>query len=184
METFIPARGFEPNPRFAEQRRFALAGLDIGTIAAPIVGLIHGFCQLPYCFTLQSCYGHFLYPGQQDDASILALPPLPSSARVAYRIAYVAVCLEDGPFGRALYDDLADLPTIDEGYIQFGCARWFWQRQINSYVLQVEPDRFKSQDRAELDCQEALHVEAVRNAFFSALRHVIADRARQARASV
>lgn len=75
-----------------------------------------------------------------------------------------------------MYDDLSDIAGIDEPYIQFGCAEWFWERQINSYVLQVEPEQFKAQDRAEVDFQEALQVEAVRNAFFAQLRRLISDR--------
>jgi hypothetical protein len=180
VETFASARGFAPNPRFDEQRRHALDGLDITAIDPPIVKLVQEFRQLPYCFTLQSCFGHFLYPGQQDAANVDALPHLPAGTRVEYRIAYVAVCLQDSPSGRALYDDLSDFPAIDEEYIQFGCAGWFWERQVNSYVLQVEPERFKMEDRAEFDYQEALHVEAVRNTFCAALGRVIAGRAREA----
>jgi hypothetical protein len=184
METFIPAKVFASNPHFAVQRRRSLAGLDIGTIDAPIVGLVQDFRQLPYCFTLQSCYGHFLFPGQKSATNVEALPPLPEGTRVEYRIAYIAVCLQDSPSGRALYHDLSDLGSIDEAYIQFGCAEWFWERQINSYVLQVEPERFKAQDRAEFDFQEAQQVEAVRYAFFARLRRLIADRVQEAQTGI
>ena len=184
METFIPAKVFASNPHFGVHRRRAIAGLDIGTIDAPIVDLVEGFRRLPYCFTLQSCFGHFLFPGQGNPTNADALPALPEGTRVEYRIAYIAVCLQDSPSGRGLHDNLNDLVSIDEAYIQFGCAEWFWQRQVNSYVLQVEPERFKEQDRAEFGYQEALRVEAVRNAFFAELGRVIADCVRETQTGI
>ena len=61
------------------------------------------------------------------------------------------------------------ITAVDPENIQFFCADWFWERQVNSYALQVEPDRFKDQDRAKLDYAEALKVEKVRNEFFTSL---------------
>jgi hypothetical protein len=40
---------------------------------------------------------------------------------------------------------------------------------VNSYALQVEPERFKDQDQALLDPAEALRIEALRNRFFERL---------------
>jgi hypothetical protein len=48
--------------------------------------------------------------------------------------------------------------------------RSIWERQVNSFALQVEPDRFKHSDQAILGCDEALHLEKIRNIFFGALK--------------
>ena len=57
--------------------------------------------------------------------------------------------------GKELFEALKEITAIDPENIQFCCAEWFWKRQVNSYVLQVEPDRFKHKDTAELDFKEA-----------------------------
>jgi len=173
METFTVIKDFAQNPHYREQRRKALGKLDINTIDAPIVPLIDALSKLPYCFTLQSCYGHFLYDGQEDPYNTRALPVSAAISRVEYKIAYVAFCLQDSDLGRALFQDLSGVASIDLEYVQFGCAEWFWERQVNSYVVQVEPERFKTKDRVVVDYQEALHIEKVRNEFFGELGRVI-----------
>lgn len=173
METFTTIKGFVHNPRYREQRRKALGKLDIHTIDGPIVQLIDNLSRLPYCFTLQSCYGHFLCDGQQDPYNTQALPLSAAISRVEYKIAYVALCLQDNDLGRALFQHLRGLVFIDPETVQFGCAEWFWGRQVNSYVLQVEPERFKTQDRIVVGYREALHIEQVRNEFFNELGRVI-----------
>ena len=62
---------------------------------------------------------------------------------------------------------------IDPENIQFCCAEWFWKRQINSYALQVEPERFKEKDRAILNYREALHIEKTRDEFFIELEKLL-----------
>jgi len=54
------------NPQYQDQRQKSLADLNNGMIDVPIIGLINDFNRLPFCFTLQSCYGHFVYNGQND----------------------------------------------------------------------------------------------------------------------
>ena len=66
-----------------------------------------------------------------------------------------------------------DYCEIDKDYIQFGSAGWFWDRQVNTYVLQVEPDRYRFKDRVFLDYREALHVEKIRDLFFQKLDGII-----------
>jgi len=166
LETFTCKKPLVPNPFHQDQRRRALAGLDLGAIDAPIVEIVRGFTKRTYCFTLQSCYGHFIHREQRQWNN---LDPLPVSDRVAtveYRIAYLAFCIEPSGPGRDFLHDLEKIPAIDPAYIQFGCADWFWNKQVNSYVLQVEPDRFKTKDRIKVDYQEARHIEQVRNRFF------------------
>ena len=104
------------------------------------------------------------------------MPCSESITDVEYRIAYIALCIEDGDSGRELFDDLRKIPEIDLEYVQFGCADWFWERQVNSYALQVEPRRYMNEDKAFLDYQEALHLEKIKSEFFRRLREVVKSR--------
>ena len=173
METFTEPKGFVDNPRYVQQRQASLAALDIDTIDAPIVDIVSSFQDLPCCFTLQSCYGHFIHAAQQDRNSTERLPISESIATVTYHIAYVALCLENSPAGKELLDDLMDIPAADPEFIQFGSADWFWARQVNSYALQVEPKRYMDKDQVTVDYREALHIQEVRDSFFSELRKIV-----------
>lgn len=173
METFTEPRDLVENPRYPEERRVALEGLGNRSIDGPIVDIIRMFTALPYCFTLQCCYGHFICaPGQ----SLQSLDPVPAdhAGSVRYRIAYVSLCIQNGDAGRALLASLGEIPKIDPDYVQFGSADWFWERWINSYALQVEPRRYKNQDEVILPADEARHVQHTRDRFFAALREVLA----------
>jgi len=75
--------------------------------------------------------------------------------------------------GRRLFDNLKETTAVDPENIQFCCAEWFWEKQVNSYALQVEPDRFKHEDKAILDYKEALKIENIRNKFFFQLRNLL-----------
>jgi hypothetical protein len=176
VETFTIAKELVPNPAFGAEREHALRQLDLATIDEPIVTLIERFNELPYCFTLQSCWGHFLPAGRGDPRTLEALPQVPRSGSVVYRIAYLALCIEDGPAGVALLRDLGAVPVVDPENIQFGCAEWFWDRHVNSYALQVVPQRFQQRDAVTIAYEEALLVQATRDAFFAALQRLPADR--------
>ncbi|MGB2895973.1 MAG: hypothetical protein WBB65_07415 [Anaerolineales bacterium] len=176
METFTEPRDFEYNPHFDEQRMQSLDSLDLSAIDAPVVDIVVDFVKLPYCFTLQICNGHFLYAGQTDRHNLDPLPPNREIQEVEYRIAYIVLCVEDTSQGRKLFKDLGRIPSIDREYIQFGSADWFWERQVNSYALQVEPKRFMFQDSAIVDYQEAQHIDIVRNDFFRELRKLLLER--------
>jgi hypothetical protein len=176
METFTTVKGFVHNPNYYEQRKKALSSLNTDTIDQPIVELISSFAKLTYCFTLQSCYGHFVYDIQTDSKNTEPLPIPGIVACVEYRIAYMALCIQNSALGRELFKDLSALPSIAPEYIQFGCAEWFWQRQVNSFAVQVEPERHKTKDRIDVDYQEALHIEGVRNEFFGELGRLLEKR--------
>ena len=176
METFTAIKGFVHNPHYCEQRQKALNRLDMDTIDEPLVELISNFAKLTYCFTLQSCYGHFLHGSQTNSENVEPLPIPGTIAEVEYRIAYIALCIQNSASGGELLKDLSELPSIAPEYIQFGCAEWFWQRQVNSYVVQVEPERYKTRDRIVIGYQEALHIEKVRNEFFGELGRVLEKR--------
>ena len=179
METYTKLRDFVSNPRYHEQRQKYLGSLDISIIDTPIIEIISGFAKLSYCFTLQSCYGHFLYSGQRNPKNIEPLAVSDNITSVEYRIAYIALCIEDSESGRELFDELGKIPIIDPEYIQFGCAEWFWARQVNSYVLQVEPKRHMTKDRALVSYQEALHIEKLRDEFFRRLKKLVQKEQKQ-----
>ena len=176
METFTELKDFVENPHFHEQRQRSVNSLDIATIDPPIVEIIDGFSKLPYCFTLQSCYGHFLYSGQKDEKSVDPLPDSENIAEVEYRIAYIALCIEDSESGRQLFSEFRQVPAVDPEYIQFCCADWFWKDRVNSYALQVEPERYKAKDKCSVSFQEALHIEKVRNQFFAEIKRIVQKR--------
>ena len=166
METFTEPKKLVTNPLYQEQRNKILSNLVDDMIDAPIINIIKEFNKLSFCFTLQGCYGHFVYNGQKD---ILNFEPLPSKDTISiveYRIAYIAFCVEHSTLGRELLESLKGITTINQENIQFCSAEWFWKRQVNSYVLQVEPSRFKRKDTVILEFKEALNLEKIRNEFF------------------
>ena len=173
METFTKIKEFEKNPRYHKQRQESINNLDISIIDKPIVELIKWFLKLPYCFTLQSCYGHFMYYDQRRKYNIDKIPESYSIKYFKYSIAYIALCIQDNRSGRKLFEELNTVPQIDPGYIQFGSAEWFWKRQVNSFALQVEPERYAIKDSIFIEYEEALYIEIIRNKFFKKLRDII-----------
>jgi len=173
LETFTNAKKMVLNTSFTRQRTAYLANLDLITIDAPIVDIIRSFSELPYCFTLQSCYGHFLVGEQQDIHNLEPLPVLDGNTSVEYRLAYIALCVENSDKGRELLEELSKIPLSDPDYIQFGSAEWFWERQINSYAVQVEPKRHMDKDKIFVDYAEALYLQEIRNQFFTEIRTLL-----------
>lgn len=173
METYSELKELEPNPHYHAQKKRILHDLTDDMIDASIIDLINGFNRLPYCFTLQCCYGHFVYNGRHDPHNLEPLPADNAVNEVEYRIAYITFCIENSSLGRKLLERLKGVTALDPHYVQFCCAQWFWKRQINSYALQVEPDRFKHKDTAIVDFKEALHIEKIRNEFFVQLRTLL-----------
>jgi len=112
LETFTQIKQFVDSPRYDEQRREIISELDSDTIDAPIADLVGGFAQLPYCFTLQSCYGHFLYGEQRTSRNLEPLPVSGHIAVVEYRLAYIALCIQNDDSGKALFDDLANVRPV------------------------------------------------------------------------
>jgi hypothetical protein len=164
------------NPFYEQQREKALNQLDLSTIDAPIAEMIRNFAELPYCFTLQSCCGHFQCGNQKDARNTDPLPNSETASDVKYSIAYIALCIRNSDQGRLLLEDLRGIPSIDPDFVQFGCAEWFWQTHVNSYVLQVEPIRHKAEDKVVIGYKEALLVEKTRNKFFYALEQIVQRR--------
>ncbi len=170
METFTEPKELVGNPDYLSQRQQSLDGLTDDMFDAPIIDLIYDLNRIPYCFTLQCCYGHFLYSGQEDLHNLDPLPKIKTISRVEYRIAYIAFCIENSLMGWNFLKAIRGVPVINPDNIQFCSADWFWKMQVNSYVLQVEPSRFKDKDKAMLSYNEALKIEKVRNEFFIKLQ--------------
>ena len=170
METLIEPKALVDNLNFHNQRMESLSKLKDEIIDEPIIRLIRDFNKLPYCFTLQCCYGHFVCEGQTNPKNVERLPITNTISSVEYRIAYIAFCVENNEAGKRLLQSLKRITNINPDNIQFGCAEWFWERQVNSYALQVEPDRFKFEDKAILGYSEALKIEKTRDDFFVQLR--------------
>lgn len=181
METFAEARELVDDPRFTAERERSLASLVLEEIDAPLRGLIRGFAVLSCCFTLQCCYGHFVHAGQPVPDNLEPLPP-GGAGSVRYRIAYLALCIENSADGRRLYAALSELPEIDPAHIQFGSPTWFRGQYRNAFALQVEPLRFAHQDEAILEHEEALHVQQIRDRFFARLEEIVAARLAELRA--
>jgi len=175
LETFTEPKALVDNPNYRDQRQKSLASLSDDMIDEPMIEVVNAFNRLPHCFTLQSCYGHFVYSGQSDPQNLEPLPGTDTIAKVEYRIAYIAFCIENSDWGRVLFEALKGIADIDPDNIQFCCAEWFWRRQANSYALQVEPDRFKCEDKAVLDFKEALKIEKVRSEFYVQLKELLQE---------
>ena len=173
METFTEPKELVANPGYKEQRQKSLSGLKDDMIDSPINEIINTFNKLSYCFTLQCCYGHFLFMGQRNPDNLDPLPITDSISKVEYRIAYIAFCIENCDLGMRLLKALKNITMLDPKNIQYCCAEWFWERQVNSYALQVGPERYKYQDKALLDYKESLIVEKIRNAFFIQLKELL-----------
>jgi hypothetical protein len=173
METFAAPRKLVHNPSFPEQRKNTLAGLTDDMIDYPIMDIINRFNSLRYCFTLQCCYGHFTHMNQKDPHNLDPLPDTETLDTVRYHLAYICWCIENSDAGRRLLKGFQDITLIDPQNIQFCSAEWFWERQVNTYALQVMPDRFKTKDKATLTYAEALRIEKTRNAFFPSLGNLL-----------
>jgi hypothetical protein len=173
LETFTKPKALVENPHYHDQRQKCLVGLNDGMIDKPIIDLVSDLNKLPHFFTLQCCYGHFIYSGQNNPNNLEPLPTADAITKVKYRIAYIAFCIENSEAGRGLLETLKEVTCIDPENIQFCSAEWFWNKQINSYALQVEPDRYKRQDTAIINFKEALHIEKTRNTFFVRLRELL-----------
>ena len=168
METYTAPKPFEDYPRFQIDRQIAINSLDVTLIDVPLGDLIDDLNRLPYLFTLQCCHGHFLTTDGNDLSDFNLLAPI---HKVEYRLAYIAFCLENSPSGKKFAQQLEKIPpTVDRSFVQFCSAQWFWDQWVNSYALQVMPQRFKDQDSAVIDYHEAEEVKQARDIFFTCMK--------------
>ncbi|MFC2084699.1 hypothetical protein ACFLS9_06555 [Bacteroidota bacterium] len=173
METFTGLKSLVSNPLYKKQRENTLRKIEYNTIDKPIVNLIRSINELTFCFTLQCCYGHFLHGARKDHRNLDPLPKVKKSTNVVYRIAYLALCLEENIPGEKLLQQLENTTLINPEYIQFGCADWFWKKQVNSYALQVAPKKFMFEDKFTINFQQALIIEKIKKTLFTELGKIL-----------
>ena len=70
METFTEPRPFVKNHNYWRDRHKVLSALDLNSIDRPITDLITRINRLSFCFTLQSCFGHFILKPNQNDHNL------------------------------------------------------------------------------------------------------------------
>jgi len=175
VETFTDEKPLTSSPSYDSERRKALEDLENeisnGSIDAPTMDIVEQFTRMPYCYTLQSCWGHFMVKHCVDDRNIRRVAEIgPKGDSLHYRIAYIALCIQNSSEGRALLADMKATPQVDPEFIQFGCADWFWETCVNSYVLQVSPLRNAHEDHFDVSIDEALRIEQARDRFYERLR--------------
>jgi len=175
METFVNPKEMVEDDRFSEKRANAIRHLSMSDIDPPIRDIIQGFKGMRHCFTIQSCHGHIIKQIQGGDRFKRIDPESGLPGNGLYQIAYLALALEYSEAGRQLYHGLEDISLLDDDFIQFGSAGWFWHTQgfCNSFVIQVEPDRFRHLDRFKMDRGEARIWLKIRELFFGELRKLL-----------
>ena len=104
METFTEVKPFADNPDFQTQRLKKLKNLEFSIIDKPIVDIIRYILGFDYCFTLQSCYGHFVHIHQKDRHNVAPLSTFNIPEEIEYRLAYVAICLDNNDKGKELFN--------------------------------------------------------------------------------
>ncbi len=186
METFTPPRPMVTSPDFTGEREAALADLASvirnGEIDPPLMPLVRAFAGVPSCYTIQSCYGHFVHSGQPDIHNTKRLPAdAPPYRKVVYRIAYMAFCIEESRRGHLLCQDLRAIARLDPDYIQFGSADWFWERTANTYAIQISPARFLTEDSCSIHMDEAFILQEVRDNCFTELMRLARSHTPQGR---
>lgn len=173
MQTYIPPKPIEDYPEFQSDRQRALSSLDTSLIDHPLISLINKLNTLPYLFTLQCCFGHFL---SDENKEISEFDKFLPSTKVTYRLAYIAFCIENSPSGKNFVTQINDtLPVVGPELVQFCSAHWFWDQWINSYALQVMPERFKDQDIAVIDFHEIVTIQQARDLVFEHLKILLED---------
>jgi hypothetical protein len=168
METFAGPKPFVDNPEYERNRSVALETLRnliaAGRIDPPIVELMNLFSRVSHCYTIQSCFGHFVHERESDEHTTSRLAPYRERiSTVLYRIAYIAFVLEKSENGFVLCRDLRTLALQNPGYLQFGSAGWFWEQSVNTYQIQVALEQEKEKDSFWVTYNEALLLEKIRD---------------------
>ena len=176
METFTSPKEFEEYLFFNQRKKEALkdfySELKKGLIDRPIIDILKDFNKIPYCFTMQGCYGHFVHKKQKDSHNLESISRHKQKSNIKYRIAYLAIGLDNNKSGKKMYNDLEKVKDINPDYIQFGSADWFNMKCPNNFILQVEPERDKYKDTSIVEKDEALKLEKAKTNMFDELRKI------------
>lgn len=178
METFTSPRLFVPHLDYWTDRERLLEGLrqEIAknAIDAPLLPLVRECMTIPHCFTMQCCFGHFVHRLEPDTENLVPISRYTQEVgSIRYRIAYLALCLQDSPGGHAMYAELEKIAGLDPAFIQFGSADWFWDQVPNTYCIQLEPERMKEEDSGEVTWEEALKIERLKDPFFAGIMEIM-----------
>lgn len=167
MQTFCSEKPLEYNPGFNAKKVRSLKEMSDVDIETPVVEVVNSLNKLPFCFTLQSCFGHFLIEGENISDSFYFPYSYTDAKEFLYRISYVAICVDSVPESRRLLTLLRDiLNKINTEYLQFGCAEWYWEQYVNSYVIQVQPWNRSNVDSLYVTTEEAQKIRTVRDHFW------------------
>ncbi|HII99788.1 MAG TPA: hypothetical protein HA272_11185 [Methanoregula sp.] len=181
METFTPPRPFVPHVGYQQDRDRSLRGLEQeirnGTIDPPILPLVKECIPITHCFTVQCCYGHFVHQLEPDPENLIPVTHYRDRKEeiepIRYRIAYLALCIEDIPAGHTMYADLQEMADRNPVFIQFGSADWFSERMPNTYCIQLEPERMKTEDSGLVTWEEASRIEELKMPFFTNVTEIL-----------
>lgn len=178
MQTFTPPRPFVTHQDYWRDRERTLEGLSKviqeRKIDPPLLPLMQECISIPHCFTLQCCYGHFVHRCAPDLENLVPISSFEEPVGpIRYRLAYIALCIENSRNGYALYHDLSGMTGMDPECIQFRSADWFWDQMPNTYCIQLEPERLKEEDSGLVSWKEALRIEELRGPFFSGLGEIV-----------
>ena len=181
METFTPPRLFVPHPGYLEDRKRAHQDLhkeiEKNAIDPPLLPLINECLAVRCCFTVQCCWGHFVHRLEPDPENLVPLSHYKNVkdqiGTIRYRIAYLTVCLEDSPAGHEIYHGLERMAEQTPSFIQFGSADWFFSRMPNTWCIQLEPERMKTEDSGPVTWDEAVRIEELKGPFFAELMDIL-----------
>ena len=181
METFTPPRPFVPHPDYERDR--AQAHRDLrqeivkDAIDSPLLLLINASFTVRCCFTVQCCCGHFVHQLEPDPENLITVTHYrdrkDAIGPIRYRIAYLALCLEDSQGGHEIYSGLEEIAKCNPSFIQFGSADWFSERMPNTYCIQLEPERMKTEDCGPVTWEEAVRIEELRGPFLTDLAEIL-----------
>ena len=151
METFTPPCPFVNHPEYRKDREQTIQSLSQeilkNAIDPPLLPLVRECVSIPHCYPLQCCYGHFVHRLAPDPENLVPISSITEPVEpIRYRIAYLALCIEDSRNGRSLYSDLEAMTGLNPVFVQFGSADWFRDRMTNTYCIQLEPERLKEED--------------------------------------
>lgn len=142
MGTLTKEKPFVLSPEYDPTSWKALEELSVeilkGPIDKPTTNVVEQSSCVPHRNSLRRRHSHFAIEQSADDRSMVRVADKDvKGARLHYRIASMAFCSENSVRGRDMPKELRAVATVDPEYIQFGCARWFRERRLDSYVLQV-----------------------------------------------